>query len=97
MWPWNYYWNYLRYLRMKAKLTKFRVQNFRSIVDSDWIVSNDTTCLIGTNESGKTNLLLALWKLKPANNEPIIPLIDYPRKRYVDYKETEGEEIFISA
>ena len=82
---------------MKAKLTKFRVQNFRSIVDSDWIVSNDTTCLIGTNESGKTNLLLALWKLKPANNEPIIPLIDYPRKKYVDYKETEGEEIFISA
>ncbi len=82
---------------MKAKLTKFRVQNFRSIVDSDWIESNDNTCLIGTNESGKTNLLLALWKLKPANDEPIIPLIDYPRKKYVDYKETDGEEIFISA
>jgi predicted ATP-dependent endonuclease of OLD family len=82
---------------MKAKLRKFRVQNFRSIVDSDWILSNDNNCLIGTNESGKTNLLLALWKLKPANDEPIIPLIDYPRKKYVDYKETKGNEIFISA
>jgi len=82
---------------MKANLIKFRVQNFRSIVDSNWVESNDNTCLIGTNESGKTNLLLALWKLKPANDEPIIPLIDYPRKKYVDYKETKGEEIFISA
>jgi predicted ATP-dependent endonuclease of OLD family len=82
---------------MKAKLTKFRVQNFRSIEDSGWIDAENVTCLVGTNESGKTNLLLALWKLNPANNEPIAPLIDYPRKKYHNYSSIKGEEIFISA
>lgn len=82
---------------MKAKLTKFRVQNFRSIEDSGWVDSETVTCLVGTNESGKTNLLLALWKLNPANNEPIVPLVDYPRKKYHNYSSTNGEEKFITA
>ncbi|TDO05391.1 AAA family ATPase [Sunxiuqinia elliptica] len=82
---------------MKAKLTKFRVVNFRSIEDSGWIDAENVTCLVGTNESGKTNLLLALWKLNPANEEPIVPLVDYPRKKYHNYSNTNGEEIFIRA
>ena len=48
---------------MNAKLTKFKVQNFRSIEDSGWIDAENVTCLVGTNESGKTNLLLALCLL----------------------------------
>lgn len=79
------------------KILKFKVENFRSIENSDWIKAEDVTCLVGTNESGKTNLLIALWKLNPANNEPIIPLDDYPRKKYHSYEATEGKEIFISA
>lgn len=79
------------------KLVKFKVENFRSVENSDWIKAEDVTCLVGTNESGKTNLLVALWKLNPANNEPIIPLDDYPRKKYHDYEQTEGKEVFISA
>ena len=82
---------------MNAKITKFRVTKFRSIKDSGWIETDALTCLVGTNEAGKTNLLVALWKLNPANDEPITPLIDYPRKKYVDFKDTKGEEIFISA
>jgi len=82
---------------MKAKLIRYRVQNFRSITDSNWIYTNDVGCLVGTNESGKTNILLALWKLNPANEEPIEPLIDYPRKKYHNYNKTNGNEIFISA
>jgi predicted ATP-dependent endonuclease of OLD family len=82
---------------MVNKLLKFRVKNFKSISDSGWIEVGDCNCLVGVNEAGKTNILLALWKLKPANNEPIIPLVDYPRKKYVDYEETNGEEIFIEA
>ena len=78
-------------------LIKFRVQNFRSVDDSGWINADNITCLVGVNEAGKTNLLLPLWKLKPANDEAIIPLIDYPRKKFADYKLTEGQEIFISA
>ncbi|MDL2323125.1 AAA family ATPase [Bacteroidales bacterium OttesenSCG-928-A17] len=79
------------------KLIKFKVENFRSVDNSDWIQAEDVTCLVGTNESGKTNLLIALWKLNPANGEPIIPLDDYPRKKYHDYEQTEGKEVFISA
>lgn len=82
---------------MITELKKFRVTKFRSIIDSNWIGVNNTTCLVGTNESGKTNLLLALWKLNPANDEEIDPLSDYPRKSYVDYAKTKGIDIFISA
>ena len=80
---------------MKAILKKFRVTKFRSIVDSGWIDLDNQTCLVGTNESGKTNLIIALWKLNPANDEEIVPLIDYPRKEYVNYEKTLGKEIFI--
>lgn len=82
---------------MTHKLLKFRVQNFKSIQDSGWIEVGNCSCLVGINEAGKTNLLLALWKLNPANDEPIIPLSDYPRKKFVDYEDTRGEEIFIEA
>lgn len=82
---------------MKAKLKKYRVTKFRSIEDSDWIETDKVGCLVGTNESGKTNILLALWKLNPANNEPINPLVDYPRKHYHTFSNTEGKETFITA
>lgn len=83
---------------MKTKLVRFKVRNFRSIEETDWIEVSGNNCLIGTNESGKTNLLIALWKLNPANNEPIVPLDDFPRHLYSNFKE-EGHEkdIFISA
>ena len=71
---------------MKTVLVRFKVYNFRSIEESEWIEVSDNTCLIGTNESGKTNLLIALWKLHPANGEPIIPLNDFPRHLYSNYK-----------
>lgn len=43
-------------------LTKFRIQNFRSIEDSGWVpLSEDgVTAIVGMNESGKTSLLEAL-------------------------------------
>jgi predicted ATP-dependent endonuclease of OLD family len=82
---------------MQTQLIKYRVQNFRSIIDSGWIDIFENTCMIGTNESGKTNLLVGLWKLNPANNEDINPLIDYPRKKFVDYAKTNGEDVFVSA
>ena len=82
----------------KTILKRFKVDDFRSIEESDWIDVSENSCLIGTNESGKTNLLIALWKLNPVNNEPIVPLDDFPRLQYSKYK-AEGHEndIFISA
>ena len=44
------------------KLVAFRIQNFRSIVDSGWrdLSPDNITGLIGQNESGKTSVLEAL-------------------------------------
>lgn len=53
------------------KLKKFRATNFRSVDDSGWIKVEDITALIGTNESGKTNLLVPLWKLNPVRDGEI--------------------------
>ena len=60
------------------KLLRYKVTNFRSVEDSDWIECDDVTTLVGINESGKTNLLLALWKLNPASNGKIDILHDLP-------------------
>lgn len=83
---------------MTTKLTRFKVYNFRSIEESDWIEAADNSCLVGTNEAGKTNLLLALWKLNPANDEPIVPLDDFPRHLYSNYKaDGHSNDVFIAA
>lgn len=86
------------YTKMKTKLNRFKVYNFRSIEESDWIEVSDNSCLVGTNEAGKTNLLIALWKLNPANDEPIVPLDDFPRHLYSEYKaDHHSEDVFIAA
>ena len=81
------------------KLLGFRVTNFRSVEDSGWIDTSGITALIGTNESGKTNLLVPLWKLNPAKDGEINPLSDFPRKKYNEYRLLEGEKspVFIEA
>lgn len=83
---------------MATILERYKVNNFRSIEESDWIELADNSCLVGTNEAGKTNLLIALWKLRPANDEPIIPLDDFPRHLFSRY-ETDGhsKDVFITA
>ena len=44
------------------RLVAFRVQNFRSVVDTGWhqLAHDNITSLIGQNESGKTSILEAL-------------------------------------
>ena len=44
------------------QLVSFRIQNFRSIVDTGWhaLAHDNITSLIGQNESGKTSFLEAL-------------------------------------
>ncbi len=78
-------------------LKRFRVQHFRSVEDSGWIETDEVTALIGTNESGKTNLLLPLWKLNPAKDGEIKPTADFPRKRYNDFRNAEEKPIFVEA
>ncbi|HEX6543526.1 MAG TPA: AAA family ATPase [Ktedonobacterales bacterium] len=79
------------------KLVRFRVTNFRSVEDSGWIEAGDVTALIGTNESGKTNILVPLWKLKPAKEGSINLLTDAPRKRYTEIRDMRNKPVFIEA
>lgn len=79
------------------RLTRFRVTEFRSVDDSGWVDADSVTALIGTNESGKTNLLLPLWKLNPAKEGEIDPVSDYPRKRYNAIRTLAAKPDFIRA
>jgi len=65
------------------KLIKFRIYNYRSINDSGEIIVRDNTALLGRNESGKTNLLLALYSLNPADKKmyDLSEVKDFPRDR----------------
>lgn len=77
------------------QLTKFRVLNFRSIIDSTWIDCNNVTNIIGVNESGKSNALMALWKLNPAYDGEINLLEDLPRNDYAILKNNFENKRFI--
>ncbi|RZL36248.1 MAG: hypothetical protein EOP35_11385 [Rubrivivax sp.] len=79
------------------KLIKYRVTNFRSVKDSGEIEAGDVAALIGVNESGKTNLLLPLWKLNPAREGEIQPTSDYPKTMFADIRANPGAYRFISA
>lgn len=79
------------------KLIKYCVTNFRSVKDSGWIECNDVTTLVGVNESGKSNLLLALWKLNPAREGKIDILHDMPVSELSTLRHKADEVKFISA
>ncbi|MFI6218569.1 ATP-dependent nuclease [Nocardia brasiliensis] len=62
------------------KFVCFRIEKFRNILNSGWIAVNDITCLVGKNESGKTALLQALYRLNPAFHAKFNPNEHYPRR-----------------
>ena len=71
------------------KLTKVRITNFQSVLDSNEFEIGDVTCLVGKNESGKTALLKALYRLNPVNegDGSFDVTDDYPRGNLYDYEE----------
>ena len=78
-------------------LTRFRVTNFRSVGDSGWLTLDRVTALIGVNESGKTNLLLPLWKLNPASGGQIEPVADYPKALFATIRNAPDQFQFVTA
>lgn len=76
-------------------LLQFRVLDFRSVKDSGWIKAEEVTALIGVNESGKTNLLLPLWKFNPADGGEIIPTADYPKKKFGEIRDNPSNYRFV--
>lgn len=79
------------------KLTKYRVTKFRSVQDSNWIDCDNVTTLVGVNESGKSNLLLALWKLNPARAGKIDILHDMPVSELSSLRKHPENICFITA
>lgn len=70
------------------KLTKVRVTDFQSVRDSTEFDIGNVTCLVGKNESGKTALLQAMYKLRPIVDADAgySDTDDYPRTDVADYK-----------
>ena len=68
------------------RLVKARIQNYRSIIDTDVFEIEDLkTIMVGPNEAGKTVVLRALQQLnKPDDVAGFDVLRDYPRSKYND-------------
>lgn len=80
------------------KLIKFRVKNYKTIDDTGWISVDQIGCLVGVNESGKTNVITALLKLNPVDSSiKINALLDYPRSKYSSDKDKLDDIEFIEA
>lgn len=64
------------------ELVSFRVQNYRSVTDSGDIAIGRLTSLVGRNEAGKSNLLLALHSMNPPGGAvDLSPIKNFPRQR----------------
>lgn len=82
------------------KLTNIRIKNFKCILDSTDFSIDQLTCLVGKNESGKSAILQALYKLNPVEEEEKYnSLYDYPKAYLTDYESGEiedGDTVIIS-
>jgi AAA ATPase-like protein len=74
------------------QLRKARVTNFKIVEDSNEFAVDRVTCLIGKNESGKTALLDALYRLNPydAGAAEYDRIEEYPRRYLLEYEERHG-------
>lgn len=71
------------------KLKTAQVTNFKCVEDSTPFDVDQVTCLVGKNESGKTTLLQALYRLSPyrAEDRGFDKDLEYPRRFVNDYAE----------
>ena len=73
------------------KLIRVRVQNYRSVEDSEEFDVGELTCLVGKNEAGKTALLSAMRGLKSSQPFEFDETIDYPRRFSTRFEERHPE------
>jgi len=81
-------------------LKNLKIKNYKSIIDSGMFNIEDITTLVGKNESGKSAILEAIYKMNPVNkNDKYEHLYDYPRRYQLDYEQgniIDGDEVVIS-
>lgn len=67
--------------------------NYRSVEDSErFEVEPDVTCLVGKNESGKTTILQALYRLNPVEPVGFEEVVDFPARHARRRKDWGREE-----
>ena len=75
------------------QLVRAHVTYYRSVEDSgEFEVEPDVTCLVGKNESGKTNIVQALFRVNPVEPAAFDEVIDFPARmtaRKRDFKPGE--------
>ncbi|MFF7893884.1 ATP-dependent endonuclease [Streptomyces sp. NPDC007907] len=75
------------------QLIKARITDYRSIEDSSiFDVENDVTCFVGKNESGKTTLLQALFRLNPVEPASFDEVVDFPARKTRDRKKLPADQ-----
>lgn len=70
-----------------------KIENFKCIDDSEEFTIAPVTCMVGKNESGKSAILEALYKLNPVEKDKskFDELEEYPRKSLSDYEEIKAK------
>ncbi|PWD52050.1 hypothetical protein C8046_16760 [Serinibacter arcticus] len=64
------------------RLSSFQVLRYKNVLDStEVVVEDDVTTLVGMNESGKSTMMDALYRLNPVYGDDFAELEDYPRWR----------------
>lgn len=76
------------------RLTKAHVTNYRNILDSNEVDIDQSTCLVGKNEAGKTAFLRALEGLRSTapNYTEYNKIENYPRRYLADYEALHPNE-----
>ncbi|WP_416956512.1 ATP-dependent nuclease [Streptomyces sp. Agncl-13] len=74
------------------QLIRARITDYRSIEDSEiFDVEKDVTCLVGKNESGKTTLLQALFRLNPVETAGFDEVVDFPARKTRERKQIPAD------
>lgn len=64
------------------RLSSFQVYKYKNVLDSSEVsIEGGITTLVGMNESGKSAMLDALYRLNPVYGDGFVELEDYPRWR----------------
>lgn len=75
------------------KLIEAHVTNYKAVEDSTAFQIDDITALVGKNESGKTSVLRALYKLKPVDEgERFDRQREYPRRHLNEYGKNHPDQ-----
>lgn len=81
-------------------LIDVRIKNYKCILDSEAFSIDQLTCLVGKNESGKSAILQALYKLNPVDKEDTYDaLYEYPKMYQTDFDAgliEDGDTVVIS-